>query len=766
MTCNTIGIYTSLTVAPATTGASGWLKVTNVSGTPGAISSVTYAGFTLTANGAAIRGFIEVNGDESSTVAANRLGTFRVTGEWFELGTTSGSSNQTLQIPTNGLLRYVAGVFIEATAGAGDYEFWPNAGGGVTTLGTEEARGKVVWIPDTGLCRIGNSGAATNGHTPTSGRKVVVPNIFFENNTTAARTVNALPHATVGTRHLIMGSGAPLIIDKANLAWMGYYGGYSVEISNTGVLDQFSLGNTALAATINKLGVGGRPTTVLSAIALSIVGNTSGTTFTDCVWSRPTMGSSGFHTASITNCANLNFVRNTFRANTIRGHATTYSMLLTNVDDCTWTDTKIVQGQVHTSICSGLSFTDTAFCSAVSGTAATTASSVWSLTNTTINCTFDGLTFPVTNTHPYTALLSATTSSRNITLRNVGSYASPLSFGSVNACGLIYSLATSVTDVRIQRVYASNTRTGTMTSDSSSSRVSEENVFSDYADAPVAAVTQLTRRGCGFTPDLTAQTGIYGTHFIDCHTSTTAGRIAILMNEANATTASQVALTGGAAFTALGGLSMPTIGMTATFETPIYLIGHTGFANTALVMAGGTAGDYTYEYAIDKNDGSGFSTMTSSAYTAAGLGTALNGLTGIDASLGFKLKLKITTSSTNTTPITSVYVTTTSTTTTQAYQYPLDAVPVTITVKDSATGAAIQNARIRITTDVGGHVVLSGVTNASGVLTGDTEYASHAISGTVRRATVADGTLYKPGSIAGTTTSDGFTATVLMIADE
>lgn len=55
ITCNTIGIYTSLTAAPANTGASGWLKVTNASGTPGTISSGTYAGFTLTANDAAMQ---------------------------------------------------------------------------------------------------------------------------------------------------------------------------------------------------------------------------------------------------------------------------------------------------------------------------------------------------------------------------------------------------------------------------------------------------------------------------------------------------------------------------------------------------------------------------------------------------------------------------------------------------------------------------------------------------------------------------------------
>lgn len=65
---------------------------------------------------------------------------------------------------------------------------------------------------------------------------------------------------------------------------------------------------------------------------------------------------------------------------------------------------------------------------------------------------------------------------------------------------------------------------------------------------------------------------------------------------------------------------------------PEYIKGHTSFANSALVMAGGTATNYTYEYSIDKNDGNGFSAMTASSYSPTTLGTALNGITGINAS--------------------------------------------------------------------------------------------------------------------------------------
>jgi len=138
-------------------------------------------------------------------------------------------------------------------------------------------------------------------------------------------------------------------------------------------------------------------------------------------------------------------------------------------------------------------------------------------------------------------------------------------------------------------------------------------------------------------------------------------------------------------------LYMPVIGHSATFEMPEYTLGHTAFANSALVMAGGTATNYNYNYAIDKNDGGGWSTMTTANYTATTLGTALNGITGIDASIGFKLRIKITTTVTNATAITSVYMTTVSTTTAQDYQYPLDIITLSLTGLVSGSDIVILN---------------------------------------------------------------------------
>ena len=119
--------------------------------------------------------------------------------------------------------------------------------------------------------------------------------------------------------------------------------------------------------------------------------------------------------------------------------------------------------------------------------------------------------------------------------------------------------------------------------------------------------------------------------------------------------------------------------MTALFETDYFILGHTGFANSAAVMAGGTVGNYRFEYSINKNDGNGWSEMTSSSYTAAALGTALNGITGISDAVGFKIRLQIKTTTTNTTAITSLYLITTTTATSQDNLYPLDLNTLTFT---------------------------------------------------------------------------------------
>jgi hypothetical protein len=679
-TGNTIGIYTSLTAAPTTTGATGWLKLTNVSGTLPSSGSFTQAGFTFTISAAPFRGFIEVNGDEASTIVANRLGTFRITGSWYDLGTTSGVSNQTLQIPNNGTARYVAGVFIEKNAGAQDYEFYPNAGT-ATTIGTEAARGKVVWIDANGLVRIGNSGSATNGFTPVAGLAVVVPNVFLENNTTAARTANVIPNATFLTRYDFSCTGGGVLeIDKCNSAWYLYASqAYSVNVSDSGFVDAIYLAEIASPMTFSRVGVGNKPTTEASTTALSMQYCFAGGTFTDCVWTRVSMATAS-NTNYMTDVDGFTFIRDTARANTIRGNGGTYSLSATRANNCTWINPVIIQGAMSLSTCANVTITDTVYCEAVSGTTTTLNGYVWFVTASSTNVTISGLTLPVANNHPYSSLLWVAVASNRIKLRNIGTRETPLNLGTTNSCGLIYRLVNSVSDITIQRVYTKNTRTGIMTGEKTCNRVTEENVAGDYADAvDVFPCLNMRRKGVGTTGALTPQVAVYGTHWYDIFTSTTVGRLVFMMNEPTSSSAPYVTLTNGANFTSAGGLYMPTIGMTALFETDYFILGHTGFANSAAVMAGGTVGNYRFEYSINKNDGNGWSEMTSSSYTAAALGTALNGITGISDAVGFKIRLQIITTTTNTTAITSLYLITTTTATSQDNLYPLDLNTLTFT---------------------------------------------------------------------------------------
>lgn len=677
-----IGVHASLTSASTATGAAmpttGFIRVKQKTG---AYIAGALTGIGATASDAGRVGWIEIVGDEASTVNANRLGQFNITGAWYEVGVTSGTSNQTMQIPNNGLLRYVAGVYIEKTVGSNDYEFYPNAGT-ATTIGTEATRGKVVWIDANGLVSIGNSGAATNGFTPIAGLKVVIGNIFFENCTTASRITNVIPNATLATRYDFTTTGGGVLnIDKCNMAWyLSCSQAYSVNVSNSCFVDAILLSEIASPMTFTKVGVGNKPTTALLVSPLTMTFCFAGGTFTDCVWTRVSMAASAAHTNTLSDCSGFTFIRDTVRANTIRANATTFSINATRLKNCTWTTPTIIQGAMTFTTCDNIVITDTVYCEAVSGTTVTTyAGYVWTLSTKTNNCTISGLSLPVVNNQPYTALLLLTTGCDNNKLRNIGTRLSPLTMGSTNGCGLVYSLASACTNTKVQRVYVSNTRTGIMTGDNSSKNLLEESVYGDYADAvDVMAVLNMNRRAMGGTGALTAQTSVYGTHWMDLFTSATAGRVAILMNEPTIDTTSQVSLLNGASFTSAGGLYMPVIGHQVTFEMPYFAKRHTLFSNTPLVMAGGTATNYEYNFSIDKNDGAGWSTMTTANYTPTTLGTALNAIGAINPTNGFKLRLKLRTIVTNTTAITSVYLVTTSTAVAQDNQYPLDTFNLTL----------------------------------------------------------------------------------------
>jgi hypothetical protein len=527
-------------------------------------------------------------------------------------------------------------------------------------------------------------------------------NILLVNCTTAARTANALPNATLATRYDFTTTGGGVVsMDKVNCCWYPSFAqAYSTTLSYVAIAEQLSVSEIAQPLTWDNVAVGQVAAQAQIALIMSLC--FAGGTISNCRWSRATQATA-LAVRTLTDISGFTFTNNWWFSLVLRAATNTMMATDTRVVSSTFTN-EVNMGMVNLVTCTNVTNTNTIYYDGIVATTATNPVSTWALSSNCLNIVMDGLTFGgLTNAHPYTSILAINAAGcANIKMRNIGTYAAPLSLGSANATGLIYVLASgaAASDVKIQRIYTANTRTGIMTGDNSSTRILQESVFGDYADAAdVAPMLNYTRKGIGGTLAVTAQTAVYGTHWYDCHISTTTGRIGLMMNEATTLSTSQVTLTGGAAFTSAGGLYMPTIGMTAMFELPYFLIGHTAFQNSPAIMAGGTATNYTYGFQIDKNDGAGWSTLTSGS-TATTLATALNALTGINALLGFKLRIKITTGTANTTAITSFYLLSSSTTTTQAYQYPLDTNTVTFTGLPTGCDAVVLTAGTATVLDI------------------------------------------------------------------
>jgi hypothetical protein len=125
-----LGVWSSYTSAPTAVGAAmpatGYIKFREVTG--GAFSAGALTGIGASATGADVTGWLEVVMDQSSTITVSRKGIGSVTrGDWFYLGTTSGSAAQVVQVPTNGggATTQSPGLWIETGENTDEYEFWP-----------------------------------------------------------------------------------------------------------------------------------------------------------------------------------------------------------------------------------------------------------------------------------------------------------------------------------------------------------------------------------------------------------------------------------------------------------------------------------------------------------------------------------------------------------------------------------------------------------------------------------------------------------------
>lgn len=789
-----IGFWSAINSAPvaytaAAIPATGFIKVRQVTGGSftsggGALSFAGGTSLAATITGNQVQGWIDVSMDQSSTITIGRTGTFQTRGAWFDLGTTNGARGQTMNLPTSGQSTlYVPGVWIETSAGSNTYNYWPcmttAAGGGwLTAAQGTDVRSPFVQCTGS-LIRIGSDSTSNIGQLPVTGLKVRIPNIFLNENTTAARQTTAVPNVVQGTRpEFAVTGGAVMDMQITNCNWyLNLVQSYSIDFVDVAVADLVLIQECASAVNWNGGGVGVCTILTTGTYALSMTSCLAGGTIQNCSFIRGGTVAGSAYSAYVITCLDQNFTSCYFGTAILRSNNTVaYGLYATQSNGLTFTNCINAAAGYQLVTCADISFTGSIiYDRTVSTTLTTFPAYCWSLSAKCADISIDGLSANgIANVQPYNAILACANSDR-IKIRNIGTIASKYALGGTNPSRYIFALQGNNFDVKMQRIYTSGAATASGTYLNSDKKILMEHVWGDTGDKIIGSGTLDAPLDCiwkGCMGDSgTVQVGytsVYGSSFFDVFTGATTGKLGLIMNEPTSSYSAYISTTGTGKFTSAGNLYLPTLNDSAEFIWPHYILGYTRFTNSAVVLTGGTtvSARMKLNYAIDT--GSGFGAYSADYTNLTTLGTDLFNLGVVSATTGFKIKIKITCTSTNlaNNTINTFAIAMTTDASSQQTTYPLDVVPVEITVKDSSTLAAVQNARVRITTDVGSNLVLEGLTNASGVLTGTTQYASNAITGTIRRASPADGTLYKPGSVSGTTTSAGFSSTVLLISDE
>jgi hypothetical protein len=451
-----VGVWSSITSSPTGSGAAmpatGFIKVKSWNSIPFAIGALT--GIAATSSGVDTAGWIDVVGSESSTFNIPRLGKWNITGEWFNIGATTGANTGTYQIPTSGLTTYHAGVYVETAAASDVYEFYPNAGSSTSlvTNFSRDWRAKVCWVSTAGIVRFGSDGTNTaGGYIPPSECNVRIGNVFLHNATVASRTANVLPNATLATRFETLTTSSGVInIDKASVGWyLNMNQPYSVNLSNVVVFDNITLTECATAITWSQVNVGQSAALLNFGLLMSL--NFAGGTITDCDFTSASLAASGRYVMALTDISGFTFTRlNSSSFTPARGNATTGCMSLNRVVSCTFNNTIIGSGRVLMSTCTNVFFNNsTYYDNTATNTTGSNGMFAFDLALNCLNITIDGLDFGgLSMTQPFNGLLNiGAAGCTNIKLRNLGTYASPLSLGSARRDDQAWTRATTTATI-------------------------------------------------------------------------------------------------------------------------------------------------------------------------------------------------------------------------------------------------------------------------------------------------------------------------------
>jgi hypothetical protein len=627
------------------TEITGYIKFREVTGGSFAAGSLT--GISATADSADVPGWVEVVHTVASTITVPRAGDYKTRGDWFQLGVTTGSTEQVLQVPTNGggAGTQIPAVWIETSPSSGVYEQYPTLQSAAfisANLGNDE-RSKFVLSLGNGQVQIGSGSV---GFVPASGCKVRVPNIFLRQATSGAPATNATPNATLNNRpRFITTSAGEIDLENTLGDWyIQLSSAFKFIYKKSATFDIVNLANTGTTTTLDDVVVG-HSSTLSNQTPLLITTSLGGGTISNSKFYRVNSAASA-HAVSVSTSSD--FVWNNVHAGIITyARNSGRSFLFNQCRNFNITDLYSMNQSVYCSTCAnfkiyGLDHSDRI----VGATNATAGAYAFVAQTSCDNILMDGITFGLKGLIPNVnsnLAIAYVIQSSNITIRNAGTFANPLSSVQSTSPAHLFQDAGSNDGIVVQRMYC-NTRTSPFLTVNSSQNLNLEYLHGTTGAAQVLSNNTVVKNTRSASNSVTGGSAVYGSHFFDMAVSNTQGRIWVAFNEPTEASESFVTTTFSAnsGFTSAGSASMPAVGDEIIFEWPHYIKGYDGFVNTANVVTGTNTGNFSYEFDIDKNDGNGFS----GTYTAV-TGGNLSAITGIDPVKGFKLRFRIKTVTAN-----------------------------------------------------------------------------------------------------------------------
>lgn len=682
------------------------------------------------ANGIGQRGWIEVVMDDTATFTIGRAQNFTITGDWFvSKDSGSGSAHQQVQFPNYGGANFfLPGVWVDELVN-GNWEFWPACIQGTGTFWSAanmiaEEKNKFCECLGGGIIRFGGNGTTAWGKIPTAGAKFRIPNVLLKSAATASRSSDSVPNATLATRpDFTMTSAGSIDIDGAIGHWQILSSqAYSIKLKRLALFDSYNISETAVALDINDCH-NGNYIIAQDAAAFTLANNYAGGTINNCKFGRTgTIGASDY-SWNITYCNNITFNNCHFQGRTLRTNSGAYVGNWQFCDGLIFNNCITVNCGMLIQNSTNIKLYNQQYADNYAGISSVTNAPLGAIVLINSNgILIDGFSWytSVNNQHPDTAIVYCSFT-QNLKVRNIGTFASPLTAGSSNAMLYFCNDAGNSYNLEFKRIYLNLIATTFYNGVNSTKKLEITNCNGNttvYKNLVAGALDLIVKNcshlGSGFAVVPASLLSIYGSMFAHIFTSSTQGRLQWLFNEDSTTNSNYITKSfttssvGTSGFNSNGGVALINSGDYIICEFPYTIIGIDSFNNTAPTIT--TATNMLTEYSI--NTGTGYTSWK--VFNASNLSNEL-----VSSVNGFNFKIRITATSTSATNlVTFVSCITNSNSTAQALQYPLDIISTSLKL----TGLQL-NTEIRIYR-VSDGVELAGIENSSTSFTYNYDWVS------------------------------------------